>query len=192
MEIPKTRKKLFEILQQHNSGDRSDQCSYLKDCVITEMRLQNLSCEELRNVRNTISRFCSKLFQKWEDCQRKNDRFVRENAMWLEQKEVLPVHVPVHEEESSWQPVECASFSQGQGRPPNTFDQSSKRTKGRKTEAVIKRFSTEELVFATPMSLRESGNVAASKLLHEAAETTPKRAAKTSLAWKKEKSCEGN
>ena len=37
------------------------------------------------------------------------------------------------------------------------------------------------------MSLRESGNVAASNLLREAAETTPKRAAKMSLAWKKEK-----
>jgi hypothetical protein len=45
----------------------------------------------------------------------------------------------------------------------------------------------EELVFATQMSVRESGNVAASNLLHEAAETTPKRAAKMSLAWKKEK-----
>jgi hypothetical protein len=45
MEIPKTRKELFEILQQ-NSGDRSDQCSYLKDYVITEMGLQNLSREE--------------------------------------------------------------------------------------------------------------------------------------------------
>ena len=78
MEIPKTRKELFDILRQHNSGDRSDQCSYLKDYVITEMGLQNLSREELWNVRNTISRFCSKLFQKWEDCPRKMiDLFVK-------------------------------------------------------------------------------------------------------------------
>ena len=105
MEIPKTRKELFEFLRQHNSDDRSDQCSYLKDYVITEIGLQNLSREELRNVRNTISRFRSKPFQKWEDCQRKNDRFVRENAILLEQREVLPVHVPVHEKESSQHPV---------------------------------------------------------------------------------------
>jgi len=51
-----------------------------------EMGLQNLYREELRNVRNTVSRFCSKLFQKLEDCQRKNYRVVRENAIWLEQK----------------------------------------------------------------------------------------------------------
>jgi hypothetical protein len=37
------------------------------------------------------------------------------------------------------------------------------------------------------MSLRESGNVAATHLLHEAAETTLTRAAKLSMAWKKEK-----
>jgi len=63
MEIPKTRKELFEILWQHNSGDRSYQCSYLKDYFITEMGLQNLSREELRNVQNTVSRFCSKRFK---------------------------------------------------------------------------------------------------------------------------------
>jgi hypothetical protein len=76
MEIPKTKKELFEILQQ-NSGNRSN----LKDYIITEMGLQNLSREELRNVRNSVSRFCGKLFQKWEDCWRMNDRFVSENAM---------------------------------------------------------------------------------------------------------------
>ena len=53
-------------------------------------------------------------------------------------------------------------------------------------EAVRKSFATEDLVLATQMNLRESGNLAASNLLHEAAETSPKRAAKTSLAWKKE------
>jgi hypothetical protein len=73
-------------------------------------------------VRSTISRFCSKLFQKWEIKKEKNDRFVRENAILLEQK-VLAVHVPVHEEQSSRHPVECASSSQGQGRPRKTFDQ---------------------------------------------------------------------
>jgi hypothetical protein len=30
-------------------------------------------------------------------------------------KKVLPVHVPVHEEESRQYPVECASSLQGQG-----------------------------------------------------------------------------
>jgi hypothetical protein len=95
-EDPKNEKGIIWDITTTNSGDRSNQCSYLKDYVITEMGLQNLSREELRNVRNTISSFCSKLFQKWEDCRRINDRFVRENAIWLEQKEVLPVHVPVH------------------------------------------------------------------------------------------------
>jgi hypothetical protein len=154
MEIPKTRKELFEILQ-HNSGDRSVRCNYLKDCVITEMGLQNLSREKLSEVRNTVSRCCSKLFQKWEDCRRRNDRFVHENAIWLEQKEVLPVHVPVHEEESSPYPVESASSSQG--RPRKTFDQSSKRTKRRKTEDVRNSFLTEELASAAGSSNCGSG-----------------------------------
>ena len=40
--------------------------------------------------------------------------FFRENAIRHEQTEVLPVHVPVHEDESSRHPIECASSSQGQ------------------------------------------------------------------------------
>jgi hypothetical protein len=43
---------------------------YLKDCVITEMGLHNVSGEELRNVRNAVSR---KLFEMWEDCREIND-----------------------------------------------------------------------------------------------------------------------
>jgi len=110
------------------------------------------------------------------------------NLAWTKRSSAS--HVPVHEEESSRHPEECASSLQRQGWPQETFDQSSKRTK-RKTEAVRKSFSTEELVFTTQMRLWESGNVAASNLLHEAAETTPKRAAKISLAWKKEKKLQG-
>jgi len=54
-------------------------------------------------------------------------------------------------------------------------------------EAVRKSFSTEELVFASQMSLQESGNVAASNLLHEAAEITPKRLPKYHWLGKKKK-----
>jgi hypothetical protein len=63
------------------------------------------------------------------------------------------------------------------------------QAKERKEEdgSCTKKFLNGEVFFATQMNLRESGNVAASNLLHEAAETTPKRAAKMSLAWKKEK-----
>ena len=104
--------------------------------------------------------------------EKKSVSATRISLIWLEQKEVLPVHVPVHEEESSWHPVECASSSEGQGRPRKTFDQLSKRTKRRKMEAVQKSFSTEELVLATQISLRGSGNLAATNLLHEAADNS--------------------
>jgi hypothetical protein len=68
-----------------------------------------------------------------------------------------------------------------------SISQAKERKGGKRKEAVRKGFSTEELVFATQISLRESGNAAASNLLLEAAETTPIRASKISLAWKKEK-----
>jgi len=96
------------------------------------MGLQNLSLEEIRNVWNTISRFCSKLFQKWEDCQKKNDRFVCENAIWLEQKEVLPVHVLVHEEESSGHPVECVHLHKDKDPGRLSISQAEERKGGKR------------------------------------------------------------
>ena len=71
-----------------------------------------------------------------------------------------------------------------QSRQEKTFSESSKR---RKTEGLSKTTSTEELSFATAMSLRGSGNPSAAKLLHEAVATTPTRASKICQAWSEKK-----
>jgi hypothetical protein len=76
------------------------------------------------------------------------------------------------------------------GRQEKTFTESSKRSKRskrRKTEGLRKTTSTEELFFATAMSLQGSGNPSAAKLLHEVVATTPTRASKICQAWSEKK-----
>jgi hypothetical protein len=64
------------------------------------------------------------------------------------------------------------------GRQEKTFSESSERSRRRKTEGLRKTTSTEEMSFATAMSLRGSGNPSAAKLIHEAVTATPTRASK--------------
>ena len=59
------------------------------------------------------------------------------------------------------------------GRPSKTFDESSDRSKRRRTEDLRKKHSTPELSYAAKMKLRASGKLEEAKLIGEALETTP-------------------
>jgi len=52
------------------------------------MGLQESSQEELKEVRKTISRFCSTVFQKWKGSHRILDRFLLYNSEWLDKKTI--------------------------------------------------------------------------------------------------------
>ena len=62
METQQTRRELFINLSKEKN--QSQQCEFLQEYVIKDMGLQKRSQEELKEVRKTISRFCSTVFQK--------------------------------------------------------------------------------------------------------------------------------
>ena len=136
------------------------------------MGLQERSQEELKEVRKTISRFRSTVFQKWISSHRILDRFLLYNSEWLDKKLFVPVSLVPHT---------------AKGRQEKTFSESSERSKRRKTEGLRKTTSTEELSFATAMSLRGSGNPSAARVSHEAVAMTPTRASKICQAWSEKK-----
>lgn len=72
------------------------------------------------------------------------------------------------------------------GRSEKSFDELSDRSKRRKTEDLRTATSTSVL-FATSMSLRAEGNVAAAKILTELASNPTKAKATVSLLKKEEK-----
>lgn len=53
------------------------------------------------------------------------------------------------------------------GRPAKCFEESSIRSKRRKTQNIRENLQTEELAFATQLKLREAGKAVASKVLNE-------------------------
>jgi len=90
------------------------------------------------------------------------DRFLLHTWEWLDKKLFVLVSPVPH----------AAKVRQ------EKISESSERSKRWKTEGLPKTTSTEELSFATSMSLRGSGNLSAAKILHEAIAMTPTRASK--------------
>ena len=71
------------------------------------------------------------------------------------------------------------------GRPQTSFAESSDRTKRRKTEHLREDCSTEELSYATKISLRSSGAASAAEVVSDITSTSPTRAHKYITAMKK-------
>lgn len=63
------------------------------------------------------------------------------------------------------------------------FEESSERSKRRKSEKLRKTVGFPELTHATKRNLRSSGKTEAAKLFSEASETTPARGLRIRKAW---------
>lgn len=79
----------------------------------------------------------------------------------------------------------CDQSSSSGGRPETPFSEASDRSKRRKTESLRATYSTQQLCYASKMSLRSSGAVTASKIVEDVALKSPERAEKYSNALKK-------
>lgn len=69
------------------------------------------------------------------------------------------------------------------GRPSLDFGSSSERSKRRKSEDLRRNFTTEELSYATQMSLRSSGHLHSAQVLKDITTTSPTRALRYKKAF---------
>ncbi|KAK7791956.1 hypothetical protein R5R35_004579 [Gryllus longicercus] len=129
--------------------------------------------------KSVLGKDLSKLRTKWSESHRKLDKFLADNALWLE------VDVKLRECPSNTL-QEPASVG---GRPSTSFAASSERTKRRRTQSMRDHHEVDELAFALQMSFRNSGNVDAAKVVKDIAEGSPTTATRyrDSLTAKREK-----
>ena len=80
----------------------------------------------------------------------------------------------------------CAGSSSNRavGRPKKTFDSSGDRSKRKKIAELVGNTSTAELTYATNISLRKEGEVAAAEIVKEITTTTPTRGQKVLKKWR--------
>lgn len=74
--------------------------------------------------------------------------------------------------------TDAKSSQLSSGRPSSDFHSSSERSKRRKTEKIRTQLTTEELSYATQMSLRHSGQLDAAKVVKDVTSKSPTRASK--------------
>jgi len=133
------------------------------------------------DMQHSLSLLFSNMRTKWAAANRTQLTFFRNNEEWLNGLIYFPIA-------SS---TECATSTpekenKKSGRPSQTFMSSSERSKRRKTKELRDSISSEELAYATQMSLRSSGKVHAAQVVRDVILTSPSRAFKYISAYKSE------
>ncbi|XP_046144123.1 uncharacterized protein LOC114881752 [Osmia bicornis bicornis] len=119
---------------------------------------------EETNLKTKLKKLRYKFWGRWQLAKRRNDLFLNQNQNWLLGTADLP------------------RAKNKDGRPKKSFTDLSERGKRKRTEQMRRTVDTEELRFAMGSKLRESGQLEASKLVHEIA-ASPTRANKFRRAY---------
>ena len=128
------------------------------------LNLYDYSEQERRMLKIKIATLKTNFKQRWMLANRKMDKFRLDNNIWLQGTFEIP--------KSTKQP----------GRPVVAFEESSERSKRRKTEYLRKNANLEELSYATQSSYFLSGKRNAAKIVKELT-ASPKRASRYRQAF---------
>ncbi|KAF2880278.1 hypothetical protein ILUMI_25901 [Ignelater luminosus] len=159
-----TRIELFEIWLQPSLSAKNKR-KRLKDSIFRSFDEAATKIYKL-DVTHRLGRFCTELEKRWKASFRKKGLLSKKNADWFK-GEITFVSSTTHSEPST-------SFA---GRPTLTFSENSERSKRRKTEELRKKTDLSELSYAMKMQLGSERKHEAAKVLDEALNSSPVRAA---------------
>ena len=145
MELHKSKRELYEVLHENSGEGRNNQFNHLFQFVLNSINIDSNSEYSVKKILVDVSRFCSKIFNKFEKCCQIEDVFLKNNCSWLEKDEMFLVSISstsMHSEEQ-------------RGHPSVSFEVSSNRSKKRKTEELWRENSSKELTFATKVHVKE-------------------------------------
>ncbi|CAH2013902.1 unnamed protein product [Acanthoscelides obtectus] len=157
-----SRKRLYDKMQEPNLPNLEEKLNYLENELLTH---GDYSQEQIRELKHKFSYIKSKFKRRWSKGKRQEDKFLKENADWLQGTFQIP------------------KSSHGRvGRPLKPFSELSEGSRRRKTEQLRNTVSKEALVHAAKVSLQSSGNRDASQVLTELVKS-PKRGTKYKKAY---------
>lgn len=138
-----------------------------KISVLKMKLIKRINPTDINDFNNRFRQFTIDFQCKYNKSQRKHNRFLEENAVWLDSS-IAFVPPPTK-----------------RGRKQSSFEESSNKTKAKKTKWIRDSTPVSVLTHAQQMSLRADGKVQASKILKEITTTTPTRASKYRKSFKK-------
>lgn len=167
------RRELLNIMKSSGNREIDEQFNFLRE----EVKKRTKCGEEYVKLLNKkLSYFKSEYKSRWIKALRMEERFLKNNAEWLDTSISFQTIVEIETPEKK------------RGRPKIPFECSSERTKRLKTKELRDSIPVNILNYATQMGLRATGQAQASKVLHEITSTSPKRASKYRKAYAKSQS----
>lgn len=156
----------MEFFEEWLKHGKSEQNSMLYQFLSSKYDISEITESSMRETKNAICRFSSKLLEKWTKCGKSKDRFLKNNSQWIEGD--LVFHVSLHQVQPS------TSGSSTPGRPRKDFDELSDKTKRRRVEDLITSRSTSELLTAVEASARLYGHRDLARVIKEASNSPEK------------------
>lgn len=165
-EICISRKEVFELIGDVQI-DRNQMFEKIETFISHKSERPYTLTESMKD---ELQRLLYKYRKKWEKHARNKIVFYQYNEAWLAESLVFPVP----HRDDDLQNVEKKKI----GRPFLRFEDSSERSKRRKSENLRSQASTDELCHATTMSLRASGKVDAANIVQTVTVGSPSKARK--------------
>lgn len=167
---------------------------------ITSTTLENVINQSVRNHQQTHrhsknipenikQRLIKDFNERWRKSHRTRNAFLSKNKNWLRTE--IPLQNTNNEGSDVDEPIVAddeAPKNSDLGRPVTPFSECSDSSKRRKTRHVREQHSTEELVYATQMKLRQEGKSAAAKLCTQST-SSPEKAAQILSKVSQTKEC---
>lgn len=141
-----TRQYLFDRICSFNLPSIEEKVNFLKEDLLSSEKYHE---DQITSFKRRFAHFKSEIKQRWSKACKKEDVFRKSNEKWLQGTFELPA-VPTQNRT---------------GRPCKMFDESSERSKRRKTEDVRSVLEGEVIVHAAQIELRKTGKRDASEVL---------------------------
>lgn len=156
-------------MKNENLPNLDAKLNYLKDQLLS---CEGYSEDQILKLKRSFAHFKSEIKQRWTKAHYKEDNFIKYNRSWLDGTFELPV---------------VETLQKRPSRPSKTFEDSSERSKSRKTEQLRSNFEKEVIIHAAKVELGKSGKKDASNVLKDIT-SSPKRATKYKKAFYRTKS----
>lgn len=150
-----TKLQIFEIWFKTDKDKRLDAvCAF----VMESYQLQTIPNNLFKKIKTILKNLCLTFNNKWNKCNRHQERFLSKNFHWLNGAFCLSDDIL----------KELPSTSSHQaGRPQKNFDECSDRTKRRKIRALINSTTPEEIAIASEVNLRKAGKRDSAAIIKE-------------------------
>lgn len=129
MALTLTRKEMFHVLFELKKSSRDEKKRHFQNYIMSKLSIKDYEIHVKKTIEKQITFFCMQVFSRYDQCNRKTERFLTNDEKWLEQNVIISITIV---KETNAAPS-TSDIKKKLDRPAHLFESSSERTKHRKT-----------------------------------------------------------